>query len=505
MADLRDAHNDRRATLFHAVDHEPDRSSLVRPCAPRCESLPVVRAVECRVDARACRISVPARAVGPTREQAIGWSVGYVLFVALCIAAGWASLKAPLAPPSITPEAARPAQRKRGAKRKSAAATREARGGDEELPPTVARQALWGTLAATSSLLLLAVTNHVTQNLASVPLLWIAPLAIYLLTFVICFSGAGWRRRESFVAVIAVALCVMGWTLADPSLTYKLSIQIGVFCCGLFLACMFCHGELVRLKPVPKYLTRYYLMIALGGAFGSGLVGIVAPLVLPAYFELAGGLVLTALLLAWQVRSDRTLLQVVGIAAVVVTTGCAVWSIRQFYADTVVAARNFYGVLRVRDVGRGNERNRSLIYGTIRHGTQYQADALKRYPTTYFVQTSGIGRLLARRAGGEPLRVGIIGLGVGTLAAYGRKGDVFRFYDINPEVIKIAERDFTFLKDSDATVELVLGDARLSLEREPNQKFDVLVIDAFFGDAIPVHLITSEALEIYRRHTNPAE
>jgi SAM-dependent methyltransferase len=426
----------------------------------------------------------------PTRTQALGWSVGYVLFALLCAAVGWASL----------------AQWRRteiAAAARGAAATPDASGG--EAPPTTARQLLWATLAGTASLLLLAVSNHITQNIAAVPLLWIVPLALYLLTFILCFDGHGWYRREMFLAMFAAGVSVMGWTLADPKLTHDLEIQIGVFCAGLFLACMFCHGELVRLKPAPKYLTRFYLMVSLGGAAGSALVGIVAPLVLPADFELAGGLVVAALLLLWQVRREHLVFGVLAVAALAMTTGCTIWSIGEFYDRTLVATRNFYGVLRVQLFGQNDSTyRRSLIHGTIVHGTQYLSPELRRQPTSYYTQTSGIGRLLEElHPSLTPLKVGVIGLGTGTLACYGAKGDVFRFYDINPGVLRIAERDFTFLQDSDATIEIVLGDARLSLEREPNQNFDVLAIDAFSSDAIPVHLITSQALAIYRRHMKP--
>ena len=227
----------------------------------------------------------------------------YALFVGLCAAAGWSSLKhagGNVVASRVGLEAAR--------KRKPA-----------EPPPTAARQALWCALAATGSLLLLAVSNHITQNIAAVPLLWIVPLAIYLLTFILCFDGKGWYRRDTFLAMLAAGLCVMAWTLADSKFTHELEIQIGVFCAGLFLACMFCHGELVRLKPAPAYLTRFYLMISLGGAVGSALVGIVAPLVLPAYFELAGGLVIAAVLLLWQVRRQHIVFGALAVAAVLTT------------------------------------------------------------------------------------------------------------------------------------------------------------------------------------------
>jgi len=422
----------------------------------------------------------------PTRTQAIGWSVGYALFVVLCAAAGWASLRAHAAAAAAPPAA--------GAGAAPA----------DEAPPTAARQLLWCALAATGSLLLLGVSNHITQNVASVPLLWIAPLAIYLLTFILCFDATGWYQRPTFLAMLAAGLGVMAWTLADPDLAHELALQVGVFCAGLFLACMFCHGELVRLKPAPRHLTRFYLMISLGGAGGSVLVGIVAPLVLPAHFELAGGLVICAALLLWQVRRDMLVFPALAAAGLLFAIGCAVWSVHEFYDRTIVSARNFYGVLRVQEFGTDVFRRRSLVHGTILHGSQNLDPELRRQPTSYYTQTSGIGRLIeALHPRLEPLRVGIIGLGAGTLAAYGAKGDVYRFYDINPDVIVIARRDFTYLGDSAATIETALGDARLNLEREPPQRFDVLAIDAFSSDAIPVHLITSEAVAVYKRHLAP--
>jgi MFS family permease len=223
-----------------------------------------------------------------TRVQAWGWSAGYVVFVGLCVLAARKSGRSPAMPVS-------PA---------SGLENGVAVDRDVDERPAVARQLLWCALAATSSALLLAVTSHITQNIAAVPLLWIVPLSLYLISFILCFDGMGWYRRELFLAMLAAALGVMAWTLADPRLTHQLALQLDVFCAGFFLACMFCHGELVTCKPAPRYLTRFYLMIALGGAIGSALVGIVAPLVFSANFDLAIALVACALLLLWRTRRD---------------------------------------------------------------------------------------------------------------------------------------------------------------------------------------------------------
>jgi SAM-dependent methyltransferase len=211
------------------------------------------------------------------------------------------------------------------------------------------------------------------------------------------------------------------------------------------------------------------------------------------------------MLLVWQARRDALVFPALGVAATLVAIGCGVWGIVEFYDSTIAATRNFYGVLRVQELGKDSASyRRSLVHGTILHGTQYLSPEFSRRATTYYTATSGIGRLLeVLHPRIEPMRIGMIGLGAGTLAVYGSKNDVYRIYDINPAVIQIANRYFTYLKDSDATIETPLGDARLKLEREPPQNFDVLAIDAFSSDAIPVHLITSEAVAIYKRHIKP--
>ena len=436
-----------------------------------------------------------------TRLQAWGWSAGYVLFVALCIAtARKGGLRADV---SAFPISASVREDANVALDDHAQGDRQ--GKRAAPPPSLARQALWCALAATSSVLLLAVTNHITQNIAAVPLLWILPLSLYLLSFILCFDGKGWYYRETIFAMLAAALGVMGWTLADPSLTHMLGLQIAACCFGFFLACMFCHGELVTLKPAPRYLTRFYLMISLGGALGSIAAGVVAPLVFTANFDLAIALLACGLLLLWQTRKEKLVFPVLALVSLLFTAGCGVWSMKEFYRDTVYASRNFYGVLRVQDSGTEEvDRRRTLVHGTIMHGKQYMHPHFRNEPTSYYTRNSGIGRLLeAMHPRTDPIRVGIVGLGAGTLAVYGAKGDVYRFYDINPDVVSIARRDFSFLKDSDATIELAIGDARLSMEREPPQHLDVLVIDAFSSDAIPVHLITREAVEVYLRHMNP--
>jgi SAM-dependent methyltransferase len=422
-----------------------------------------------------------------TRVQSYGWSAAYVAFALLTAASAWFSLRNP-----------QPRVAAVGAGNGPVLRTREP-------PPSFAQQFLWAALAGTGSFLLLAATNQICQNTASIPLLWILPLSVYLLTFILCFDSSRWYRREILLPMAAAALGVMGFTYADRGLAHNLELQIGVFTGGLFFACMFCHGELARLKPVPKYLTRFYLMVSLGGAVGSALVGLVAPVVLPAYFELGVGLIACAALIVLLTMHQHLVLRLLGAAALLFCVGASGWAVWDFYDSTMLATRNFYGVLRVQEWDKdSSNHHRSLIHGTILHGTQYVDPKLERKPTTYYTTTSGIGRAIeSMHPSLKPLRVGVIGLGTGTIAAYGSKGDVYKFYDINPAVVGIAKRDFSYLGKSDATIEIALGDARLTLEREPPQRFDILAIDAFSSDSIPVHLITEEALAVYKRHVRP--
>ncbi len=420
-----------------------------------------------------------------TRSQAYGWSAVYAGFAVLCSVLAWRSLGHR---PRTDGHASHTASVSPGPEHRAATSWRV--------------QAIWCALAAVGSVLLLGVSNHITQNIAAVPLLWVLPLSIYLMTFILTFDSPRWYRRPLFLALAAAALGIMGWTLGDTRLTHELHLQLGVFCVGLFLACMFCHGELVRLKPAVGSLTRFYLMISVGGAVGAVLVGIAAPVSLHGSFELPLGLIACALLLLIRVWRDEWVFRGLAAAALVVTVGAMIYNVHRFYDNAIVATRNFYGVLRVLETGTSNTTaHRSLMHGTILHGTQYLAPDLRRQPTTYYTASSGIGLLLESiHPRLEPLKVGVIGLGTGTLAAWGSKGDVYRLYDINPAVAEVARDDFTYLRDSEATIQIVLGDARLNLEREPPQGFDVLAIDAFSSDAIPVHLITSEALGVYLRH-----
>lgn len=411
-----------------------------------------------------------------TRPQAWLWSGGYVLFVAVALFATWRDSRLPATSVAIAEAAVEPSA-----------------------PPTAGDYALWTTFAAIGSVLLLAVSNHLTQNVAAVPMLWVLPLALYLITFILTFESAGWYRPAIFMPLLGALVMGMCWALLDDRLRFDLIVQVSLFCAGLFVGCMVCHGELVRAKPSPRYLTGFYLTIALGGAVGAALVGVLSPLVLPDFFELEIGLAaLSALAMKRTTQAIRyarvpLLLGLVGIALAV---GVHIQQIRN---QALLVTRNFYGVLRINETGEGTERERGLSHGGISHGRQYLTPERRYEPSVYYRRDGGAGRAI-EALGDGPLRIGVIGLGAGALAAYGKPGGVIRFYEINQRVIDIAQRDFTYLADSKARIETVLGDARLKLEREEPQKFDVLAVDAFSGDSIPMHLITAEALDLYVRH-----
>lgn len=426
-----------------------------------------------------------------TLHQARIWSVGFALFAVLCALAARFALRHGVG--VVRPDA-----------NTITATGINAESADTPLP-TIKLKLIWVTLAGLGSVLLLAISNHLTQNISSIPLLWILPLSIYLITFILCFDGQGWYPRALYLPLLAVMLVAMAWTLADSDLDYALFWQVGLFSGGLFVACMFCHGELVRLKPDSRYLTTFYLMVSLGGALGAALVGIIAPITLPAYFELEIALVLVALMALYLLWGRKRVYVGLAIIVALFTFGAGAYTIHEFVNNTVVMTRNFYGTLRVKEFGVPSEesQNRTLVHGSILHGEQYMHPKFRKAATTYYQTSSGIGRTILLKQQlmpDTPIKVGVIGLGTGTIAAYGRKGDTFRFYDINPAVVTIARRDFTYLSDSEATIEIALGDARLSLEREEPQLFDVLAVDAFSSDSIPVHLITYEAIEIYAKH-----
>lgn len=388
-------------------------------------------------------------------------------------------------------------------------------------------KALWIALPACASSLLLSVTNHISQNIAAIPLLWVIPLSLYLLTFIIAFAGPNLYRRAFFLRLLVLALACMAFALAPGRGNLPPYVLIPLFCGGLFACCLVCHGELAALKPDPAHLTSFYLLVSFGGAVGASFVALIAPHVFAGYYELPISLGFCGILIHIVLSRDagkssqsffsrRTVL----LSGALVVAFCAslYLSARQQNARARVMVRNFYGVLRVEDRvepsvvliqgGRAqpldaDPRYRDLINGTIEHGVQFISAGRRLETTTYYGPNSGIALALKVAAKTGAIKVGTIGLGAGTLAAYGRPGDLYTFYEINPLVVELANNEFSFLRQSPAQTKIVLGDARLLLEQQSPQQFDVLAVDAFTSDAIPIHLLTREAFALYIRHTKP--
>lgn len=440
--------------------------------------------------------------VATNQAQSLGWSAGYVVFVLLAGASAALVARAPPLP-------GQPSQ--------------AAHGGHGAVvsdmgAPTGTDLGRWLLLSACGSVLLLTVTTHITQNVASVPFLWVLPLALYLTSFILTFDGRGWYWPRSFrvlAGLMAVAMMAglayrpnLAWTPQDGVAglieqgLMPLQQAVPLYAAGLFVLCMFFHGELVLRKPAPAHLTRFYLMVSAGGALGGLLVGVVAPLLLDWTWELPGVLFLaTVVLLAFGQGRWRP-------AAAVALGACGFFGwqvIGAVHERTVEVSRSFYGTLRVRATSLEDSPTLRwrLLHGVITHGEQYRHEPYRSQPTSYYGASAGVAQaLLGLRAlqPGRAQHVGLIGLGIGTLASYGREGDRYRFYELDPDVLDVAERRFSYLTDSAARIETQLGDARLMLEREAPQAFDLLAVDAFSSDSIPVHLLTREALATYRRH-----
>ena len=429
------------------------------------------------------------------KVQAYGWSVAYAVFVALCIFTAWKSKDAVY-------------ESHTDADYTNAVA------------PSIGDQLMWMGLAACASILLLTVTTHLTQDVAAIPFLWLIPLVLYLLTFILAFETSKFYYRQVFLPLAFLSLGLVSWMLKpdraswlpawfmDPS-DWGMPRMIAGYAAAMFFMALACHGELARLKPHPRYLTSFYFMLSVGGAVGGTFVGLIAPNLFNAYYEFPGGLALTAILLCLaMVRGEeewieQSKLRMVGLALVVLCLGAFMVQlgrvVRYELVGYRVVMRNFYGQIRT------EEENgvRKLMHGVINHGQQYMAPDKRRLITNYYCTESGVGKLMLSRKPGVAQRVGVVGLGTGNLTAYGKKGDWYRVYEINPQVIELANSEFSYLKDAEQSVEIALGDARLSLERESIQNFDVLTIDAFSGDAVPVHLLTKEAFALYWKHMKP--
>jgi SAM-dependent methyltransferase len=481
------------------------------------------------------------------------WSLGYGLFVLLCGFCAWQfGHRVEPAPQEITQ------------------ATGEA-GSSLNVPPPPGEQTsrpghtemlLWLVLAANASVMLLATTHQVSQDLAVIPLLWILPLALYLLSFILCFDHDWWYKRWVFGPLLAVSALAVVYVMSKDQVL-SAWIQIGVYSVTLFAACMICHGELVRLRPDVRYLTRYYLVIGTGGALGGVFVAVIAPYVFNDYWEYHLGLFSTCLLAiiclyrfnkprqgiardtarsfaikqesnkakskkrrrnqqqpqaneAASVNSESTWIWVGSLLVLLAVASGLGLDVKQDL-NRGLSSRSFYGVTHILQPGN---QVRIMVHGRTTHGTQLLGPGLRGIPTTYYELNSGIDIALARYrrlqpsaenngngSDGGSLRIGVIGLGTGTIAALTGPGDKLRYYEIDAEVERLAREYFSYIEDSEAEVEIVLGDARIVLEQEARngqfQEFDVLVVDAFNSDAVPMHLLTREAIDLYLSHLKP--
>jgi hypothetical protein len=415
----------------------------------------------------------------PTRLQSYLWSALFISFVIACGMLAWRGRKGQ----AIVPEK-----------------------NQEGSAPRWSNKLLWASLAACPSILMVADTSFLTENIAPIPMIWVAPLALYLLSFILSFESRGWYQRKIFLPLLVAGLGALAYLptlgLSEIPIYQSMAINLSAF----FVACMVCHGELARLQPHPSYLTGYYLMLSIGGALGGVFVGVIAPYWFNSNYELSIGILLTGLVAAIAIipktNFTRPAWRNLTIASTLILLLVLSW-IRiddhiEENSGADVMVRNFYGSLKV--FSDHEDGFRTMMHGQIIHGRQYISPDKIAYPTTYYSVDGGAGKAMQIKATGGKLRVGIIGLGVGTLASYGRKDDYFRLYDIDPLVIDIAHNNFSYLAQTAATTEIVLGDARLQLEQELPQQFDVLVVDAFSGDSVPVHLLTYEAFALYFKH-----
>ena len=435
--------------------------------------------------------------------QTMAWSTGYVVFVLVCAWVG-AILIRKLPTQDLTGAVSEPPVKRTG----------------------IINPLLWLGYATCGSILLLATTNKITQDVAVIPFLWVLPLALYLVTFIIAFDSPRWYSRYFWLPALFVSMPLVTILLAQEHADSKWSAipMIMIYAETMFIACMVCHGEMARIKPAPAHLTFFYLMVAFGGAIGGIFVNLVAPAIFNGFWEFHLVWVLVALLAGVAIFRHldpaRPAFQRLGLLVgwgftCVMLSVFLTENIELHHEDAMTERRNFYGVLRVYASKPGSyDESRVLYNGVINHGLQLMHPKRRSKPVSYYGRSSGAGLAIeghplrsanvARNEPAQGIKVAVIGLGTGTLTTYARPGDKFRVYEINPEVEILAREYFTFLEDAGARVDVVLGDGRISLETELKkngpQGFDVLIVDAFSSDTIPVHLLTREGFELYWQH-----
>ena len=417
-------------------------------------------------------------------NQARVWSFGFAAFAIVCMLAAWKSRMAVDPVPSALVEEVAP-------------------------KPKGTTILLWISLAACASALLLATTSHLTQNVAPIPLLWIAPLSLYLLSFILSFESDKIYQRWLFLPFGGASLALYSYGMRQfEDNGDVIKTLIPALCGALFVCCMVCHGELAKRKPHPRYLTQYFLMISIGGAIGGLFVAFLAPRVFNGYLEMPISVAACGVLIAvvlWNDDHGQPRPWWVRVPLVLAAIGVAVYLgrlERMENSSYYLTARNFYGVLRIRDEEPdGNSPGqRVLIHGTINHGTEVKVPNSGRVPTSYFGRTSGISRAIRMKQERGPIRMGVLGLGAGVTATLANAGDVLHYYEINQLVFDIAQKEFHFWSACPADKKLFLGDGRLVLEGMPDENLDFLAMDAFSSDSVPMHLLTVEAYKTYARH-----
>lgn len=420
------------------------------------------------------------------RTQSWIWSGLYVAFVALCGITAWGIRSRETATPQSEPIGQRPA---------------------------ALTIAFWLALAATASTLLLATTNLITQDIAVAPFLWILPLSVYLLSFILTFESDRWYRRLPFAVFAGIMAPVAAATTSAGVVFLSLWGEAAVYLVTLFAACMVCHGEIARSRPTARYLTAFYLIVSAGGAIGGVFVALIAPNIFRQFTEYPLALTATCVLgmIAWfregayaEWTNENFRVRVPLMALLFGTLGAAALAVLPGIGRTAQdIVRNFFGILWVVDRKDQAGEYRQLTHGRIKHGSQYLLEPLHSQPTSYFGPHGGFGVVMQTIQKQNPrINIAVVGLGAGTIAAWGRSGDTMRFYEINPDDEDVARKWFTYLSDSKAKVDVALGDARIVLEREMEQgrknDYDIIVVDAFSSDAIPMHLLTAECADIYK-------
>ena len=421
-------------------------------------------------------------------QQATTWSAGYFSFALICSFIAYRSSRLELA----------------NADQRTTGVTAS--------KPNSETIALWLMLSAFPSVLLLATTSQICQEVAVTPFLWILPLGLYLITFIISFDGPRWYNR-TFFGLAMIAFCIIAGVLYAKGVSMAIWLQLIGYNGALFFCAMMCHGELARRKPDPAHLTMFYLVIALGGALGGGFTAVVAPMIFTTYFEFPIAIVGCFAAAGLSVVMDnewylnRRLPYPVRVLILVVMVGALTVGLSQpdskRASDADLKTRDFHGTLYVSKFTNGRGDYLTLTNGRIQHGVQFLAPALRTEPVSYYGYESGVGIAYDLMGQMNPeMRSGVVGLGAGVIAAYGRPQDEMIFYELNPAVDEIARSQFFYLDECQADWKVKLGDARINLERDVSNdapRLDLLSVDAFSSDAIPTHLLTRECFAVYRQ------